>query len=249
MNEHWLFVYAALLLKGLGTTLVILLISATLGFVLALGVALARMSRNFLVSRLALAYTSVIRGTPLLVQIYIFYYGLGSLFAQFPLIRGSFLWPYLRDGFWYIVIALILSVGAYVGEVVRGGLKAVPRGELEAASAFGMNRRLVLYRVWLPRAIRLLLPTLAGESVMLLKSTALASTIAVVDLLGAANVVRAQTFQVYEPLLLVAAIYICLTFIIEALFALLERATPVRREAQKTTQRSWLAKRRARTAV
>lgn len=227
----------------------ILLISATLGFVLALGVALARMSRNFLVSRLALAYTSVIRGTPLLVQIYIFYYGLGSLFAQFPLIRGSFLWPYLRDGFWYIVIALILSVGAYVGEVVRGGLKAVPRGELEAASAFGMNRTLVLYRVWLPRAIRLLLPTLAGESVMLLKSTALASTIAVVDLLGAANVVRAQTFQVYEPLLLVAAIYICLTFIIEALFALLERATPVRREARKTMQRSWLGKRRPRTAV
>ncbi|MCP8463815.1 ABC transporter permease subunit [Pseudomonas sp. ZM23] len=249
MNEHWLLVYGALLLKGLGTTLVLLLISASLGFVLALGVALARMSRNFLVSRLALAYTSVIRGTPLLVQIYIFYYGLGSLFAQFPLIRGSFLWPYLRDGFWYIVIALILSVGAYVGEVVRGGLKAVPRGELEAASAFGMNHRLVLYRVWLPRAIRLLLPTLAGESVMLLKSTALASTIAVVDLLGAANVVRAQTFQIYEPLLLVAAIYICLTFIIEALFAVLERTTPVRREAQKPAQRSWLGKRRARTAV
>ncbi|MCJ1884871.1 ABC transporter permease subunit [Pseudomonas sp. LA21] len=249
MNEHWLFIYGALLLKGLGTTLIILLISAVLGFALALGVALARMSRNFLVARLALAYTSVIRGTPLLVQIYIFYYGLGSLFAQFPLIRGSFLWPYLRDGFWYIVIALVLSVGAYVGEVVRGGLKAVPRGELEAASAFGMNRTLVLYRVWLPRAIRLLLPTLAGESVMLLKSTALASTIAVVDLLGAANVVRAQTFNVYEPLLLVAAIYICLTFIIEAGFAVLERSTPIRGGAQGRTQRSWLGKRRPRTAV
>ncbi len=84
---------------------------------------------------------------------------------------------------------------------------------------------------------------------MLLKSTALASTIAVVDLLGAANVVRAQTFQVYEPLLLVAAIYVCLTFIIEALFAVLERTTPVRRETQKPAQRSWLGKRRARTAV
>src|SRR5207253_8950363 len=138
-------------------------------------------------------------GTPLLIQIYIFYYGLGSLFAQFPALRGSVLWPFLREGYWYIVFALVLSVGAYVGEVIRGGLVAVPKGEREAASAFGMTARQALLRVRLPRAMRLLLPTLAGESVMLMKSTALASTIAVVDLLGAANVVRAQTFQVFQP--------------------------------------------------
>ncbi|WP_374439943.1 ABC transporter permease [Pseudomonas panipatensis] len=245
MNDHWIVNYGSLLLRGVGTTLSILLISALLGFALALLVALARMSRNLLLAKLSLAFTSVFRGTPLLVQIYVFYYGLGSLFAQYPLIRGSALWPYLRDGYWYIVLALICSVGAYVGEVVRGGLRAVPRGELEAASAFGMNRRLVLYRVWLPRAIRLLLPTLAGESVMLLKSTALASTIAVVDLLGAANVVRAQTFQVYQPLLLVAAIYVCLTFIIEGLFGLLERSTPLRRESAAPGSRAaWLFWRR-----
>ncbi|MCY1392938.1 Octopine transport system permease protein OccM [compost metagenome] len=229
MTATWIFDYGKLLLSGLGTTLLILVISAVLGFVLALLVALARMSRNPLLAGASLAYTSVIRGTPLLVQIYIFYYGLGSLFAQFPLIRGSFLWPYLRDGFWYIVIALVLSVGAYVGEVIRGGMKSVPRGELEAAAAFGMRQRLVLFRVWLPRALRLLLPTLAGETVMLLKSTALASTVAVVDLLGAANVVRAQTFQVYQPLLLVAGIYICLTFMIETGFGLAERRSMFRR--------------------
>ena len=161
-----------------------------------------------------------------------YYYGLGSLFAQFPLIRGSFLWPYLRDGYWYIVFALVVSMGAYVGEVIRGGLLAVPKGEMEAASAFGMTARQSLLRVRLPRALRLLLPTLAGETVMLLKSTALASTIAVIDLLGAANVVRAQTLQVYEPLLLVAGVYVCLTFLIEALFAFAERrGTPVRRSA------------------
>ncbi|MFC5698850.1 ABC transporter permease [Pseudomonas sp. GCM10022186] len=229
MTPSWILDYAGLLLNGLGTTLLLLLISAVLGFVLALGVALARMSRNPLIAGLSLGYTSVIRGTPLLVQIYIFYYGVGSLFAQFPLIRGSFLWPYLRDGFWYIVLALVLSVGAYVGEVIRGGMKSVPRGELEAAAAFGMRHRLVLMRVWLPRAIRLLLPTLAGEMVLLLKSTALASTVAVVDLLGAANVVRAQTFQIYQPLLLVAGIYICLTFMIEAGAARVERRSMFRR--------------------
>jgi len=230
MIPAWIVEYLALLGRGLQTSISLLLISSVLGFVLAVLVALARLSKNRLVAKASLFYTSVLRGTPLLIQIYIFYYGLGSLFAQFPLIRGSFLWPYLRDGYWYIVFTLVLSVGAYVGEVIRGGLLAVPKGEMEAASAFGMTPRQSLLRVRLPRALRLLLPTLAGESVMLLKSTALASTIAVIDLLGAANVVRAQTLQVYQPLLLVAGVYVCLTFLIEALFAFAERrGTPLRR--------------------
>ncbi|NWB98539.1 ABC transporter permease subunit [Pseudomonas gingeri] len=230
MIPEWTLEYATLLGRGLQTTLSLLLISSLLGFGLAVLVALARLSKNRLVAKASLFYTSVLRGTPLLIQIYIFYYGLGSLFAQFPLIRGSFLWPYLRDGYWYIVFALVLSVGAYVGEVIRGGLLAVPKGEMEAASAFGMTPRQSLWRVRLPRAMVLLLPTLAGETVMLLKSTALASTIAVIDLLGAANVVRAQTLQVYQPLLLVAGVYVCLTFLIEALFAFAERrGTPMRR--------------------
>ena len=220
MIPAWIVEYASLLVRGLQTTIAILLISSVFGFVLAVLVALARISKNRVIAKVSLFYTSVTRGTPLLIQIYIFYYGLGSLFAQFPLIRGSFLWPYLRDGYWYIVFALVVSVGAYVGEVIRGGLLAVPKGEMEAASAFGMTPRQALLRVRLPRALRLLLPTLAGETVMLLKSTALASTIAVIDLLGAANVVRAQTLQVYEPLLLVAGVYVCLTFLIEALFRL-----------------------------
>jgi polar amino acid transport system permease protein len=233
MIPPWILDYISLLLRGLQTTISILLISSVFGFVLAVITALARLSKNRLLAVASLGYTSVFRGTPLLIQIYIFYYGLGSLFSQFPLVRGSIFWPYLRDGYWYIVFALILSVGAYVGEVIRGGLIAVPKGEMEAASAFGMTPRQALLRVRLPRALRLLLPTLAGESVMLLKSTALASTIAVIDLLGAANVVRAQTFQIYQPLLLVALIYVCLTFIIEGLFALGERrGTPLRRSVK-----------------
>ncbi|MGE8186238.1 ABC transporter permease [Pseudomonas sp. NPDC086278] len=229
MIPAWIVEYGALLLRGLQTTITILLISSVFGFVLAVLVALARISKNKIIARGSLLFTSVTRGTPLLIQIYIFYYGLGSLFAQFPLIRSSFFWPYLRDGYWYIVFALVVSVGAYVGEVIRGGLLAVPKGEMEAASAFGMTPRQALLRVRLPRALRLLLPTLAGETVMLMKSTALASTIAVIDLLGAANMVRAQTLQVYEPLVLVAGVYICLTFLLEAIFAFAERrGTPIR---------------------
>lgn len=111
--------------------------------------------------------------------------------------------------------------------MLRGGLRAVPRGELEAARAYGMRPWQVLRRVWMPRALQMLRPTLAGESVMLLKSTALASTVAVTDLLGAANLVRSQTLRVYEPLLVVAVVYIVLAFLIEQGFARVGR-TPQR---------------------
>jgi polar amino acid transport system permease protein len=229
MNLQWMTEYAVLLIGGLKVTLSLLLVSVLFGFILAVLVALARISRSWLISIPAKAFMSVIRGTPLLVQVYLFYYGLGTLFSQFPIIRGSAFWPYLRDGYWYIAFALILSFGAYAGEVIRAGLLAVPSGELEAASAFGMNGWKILIRVHLPRAITLVLPTLAGEIVMLLKSTALASTIAVVDLLGAANVLRSQTFQVYQPLLLVALVYGVLTLLIEAVLGKIERRIPTRR--------------------
>ncbi|ROL79860.1 nickel permease [Pseudomonas protegens] len=219
MDFSWINSFSAELVRGLGITLKLLALSGACGFALAVVVGLGRVSRNSLIRAPMQFYISVFRGTPLLVQIYILYYGVGSLFAAYPPIRGSFLWPYLREGFWYVALALTLSVGAYVGEVLRGGLRAVPRGELEAARAYGMGHWLTLRRVWLPRALELVRPTLVGECVLLLKATALASTVAVTDLLGAANLVRAQTLKVYEPLLAVAVIYIILAFVIEHLCA------------------------------
>lgn len=215
-----------LLLEGLWTTFTLLTISLVFGFLLAIWVALARLSSTRLVAAPAFLFTSVIRGTPLLVQIYIYYYGLGALFSQIPEVRASFLWVYLRDGYWYIAFALIISTSAYLGEVIRGGLLSVPKGEIEAARAFGMTATKTLFRVRLPRAIYLLTPTLAGETVLLLKSTALASTIAVVDLLGAANRIRSMTFEVYKPLLLVAVIYLVITLFIEYVFKRIEKRIP-----------------------
>ncbi|TBR42044.1 ABC transporter permease subunit [Marinomonas agarivorans] len=217
-----------LLVEGLWTTVTLLGISLVFGFVFAIFVALARLSKSALLSYPAFLFTSVIRGTPLLVQIYIYYYGLGILFSQMPEVRSSFLWPYLRDGYWYIAFALILSTAGYLGEVIRGGLLSVPKGEIETARAFGMSARKAFLRVRLPRTIYLLTPTLAGETVLLLKSTALASTIAVVDLLGAANRIRSMTFEVYKPLLLVAVIYLILTLVIEYVFKRIEKRIPVR---------------------
>ena len=215
-----------LILDGLWVTITLLMISLVFGFALAIFVALARLSKFKLIAYPANFFTSVIRGTPLLVQIYIYYYGLGAVFSQIPEIRGSFLWPFLRDGYWYIAIALIISTGAYLGEVIRGGLLSVPKGELEAAESLGMTATKALLRVRLPRAIYLLTPTLAGETVLLLKSTALASTIAVVDLLGAANRIRSMTFEVYKPLLLVAIIYLIMTLVIEYVFKRIEQRIP-----------------------
>jgi polar amino acid transport system permease protein len=225
---EWLTEYGMLLVEGLWVTVQLLLASAFFGFLLAGGVALARLSKQPMVALSALTFTQLIRGTPLLVQIFLLYYGLGSLFAEVPVIRESWLWPYLREGFWYIVLALVLSVGAYVGEVLRAGLKAVPRGEIEAARALGMPHILVIRRIWMPRAIHIMLPTLAGETVLLLKSTALASTVAVSDLLGGANYVRAQTLITYEPLLTIAVIYMVLAWLIERGFRLLESRAPSR---------------------
>lgn len=228
MNFEWLTVYGKQFVTGLTVTVELLLLSGGLGFVLALLVAFGRLSKQPLIAWASLSFTNLIRGTPLLVQIYLLYYGVGSLFVGNAAIRTSWLWPYLRDGFWYVVLALTLSVGGYVGEVIKGGLAGVPKGELEAARALGMPRLMMIRRIWLPRALQILLPALAGESVMLLKSTALASTVAVMDVLGAANLVRAQTLRTYEPLLAIAVVYLVLALLVEQVFRRLERRIPVR---------------------
>jgi polar amino acid transport system permease protein len=223
MTFFWLEKYGHLFVQGAITTFWLVFLSGLLGFALAVAVGLGRVSRNPLVNAPCYLFTSVIRGTPLLVQIYFLYYGLGNLFPYIPAIRQSFLWPFLRESFWYVVLALTLSVGAYVGEIVRGALLSVPRGEMEAARSYGFRGAALVRRIWLPSALQAMMPTLAGETVLLLKATALASTVAVVDLLGAANIVRAQTFRVFEPLLFVAVIYFLATLAIERGFLVLER--------------------------
>ena len=222
MDFDWLPKYGPLLLEGLWRTVLLVILSGLIGNTLAVLVGFGRISRNPVIASATLAFTSVIRGTPLLVQIFLMYYGLGSVFAGWDAIHDTFLWAYLREGFWYMVAALAISTAGYTGEVVRVALLSVPRGEIEAGRAFGMSSFKVIRLIWLPRALAGVLPTLAGETVLLLKSTALASTITVVDLLGAANVIRAQTFRTYEPLLFVAAGYFLLTMVIERAFKVVE---------------------------
>lgn len=226
MTFSWLTEYWPLLLEGLWRTVKLIVLSGIFGFLLAIPVALAQVSRGAILPRVSRAFTTTIRGTPLLVQLYLLYYGVGDLLSDIPAIRYGPLWPWLRDGFWYATLAFTISVAAYTGEIIRGGLMSVPRGEIEAARAFGMSRFKILRRIWLPRALHISLPALSGEAILLLKSTPLASTVTVIDLFGAANVVRSETFLTYEPLLFVAAVYVACTLVIAVIFRLIELSVP-----------------------
>ena len=226
MVWDWLPTYVGRFGEGLLVTLQLLALSIAIGMTLAVPIGLVQVTGPRWLGAIARAFCTVIRGTPLLIQLWLLYYGLGSLFPSVPGIRESMLWPLLRDAFPYAVLAFSLSVAGYEGEVMRGAFAGVPKGELEAGRAFGMSRFTLLRRIWLPRALQNVLPTLAGEFVLTLKSTPLAATITVFDVYGVGTLVRQETYRVYEPLLLVAGIYVCLTGVIVVLFRWLENRVP-----------------------
>jgi len=226
MRWDWLGEYIGRFGEGLLVTLELLALSITIGMAFAIPIGLVQVTGPRWLAAIARGFCTVIRGTPLLIQLWLLYYGLGSIFPMVPGIRESFLWPLLRDAFPYAVVAFSLSVAGYEGEVMRGAFAGVPKGELEAGRAFGMSRFTLLRRVWLPRALQNVLPTLAGEFVLTLKSTPLAATITVFEVYGIGTLVRQETYRVYEPLLFVAAIYVCLTGVIVVAFRRLENRVP-----------------------
>jgi His/Glu/Gln/Arg/opine family amino acid ABC transporter permease subunit len=193
---------------------------------LALPLALARTSPNPLFWIPAQTYIFFFRGTPLLVQLFLIYYGL----SQFEIVRQGIFWPILKQGYWCAAIALSLNTAGYTAEILRGAIEAIPRGEMEAARACGMSPGLMYRRIILPKAFRIALPAYGNEVIFLMKGTALAFTVTVVDLMGAANLIRAKSFRVYEPLLAAGFFYLCLTFVLTRLFVWLEdRLNPQRR--------------------
>lgn len=218
MSPGFLLDTMAQLLGGVPLTLALTVLSLALGGALALLLALLR-AGPLPVAALARLYVYVFRGTPLLVQIFLIYYGLG----QFPVIRHSLLWPFLRQPFWCAVLALALNTGAYASEIVRGGLAAVPRGAVEAARVCGMSRPLALRRVVLPLALRQALPAYGNEAVIMVKSTALASIITLMEITGIAYDIISRTYRALEVFLCAGALYLVLTFALSRALALLER--------------------------
>ena len=229
MNWTWFPEYLPLLIQGLWLTIQLLVLSMVFGLILAVPVGLVQVTGPRWLAGIARGYCTLMRGTPLLVQLWLLYFGLGSVFAAYPEIRQSMFWPILREGYFYAILAFTLNEGGYGGEIMRGAFLSVPKGELEAARAFGMSPWKVLRRIWLPRAVRNVLPTLAGETVLMLKATPLAATVTVLDIFGVILRVRQNTYITYEPLITAALIYMVLTFLITRAFNHFEGLVPSRR--------------------
>ncbi|MGO4439157.1 ABC transporter permease [Rhizobium sp. RAF56] len=228
LRWDWIPQYRDQLLAGIGRTVALLVTTSAVGLIFAIALGLAQVTGPRSLGLLARGFCGIIRGTPLLLQLWLLYYGVGSLLAQYPEIRSSTLWPLLRQAWPYGFLALTMSFAAYEGEVMRGAFAGVPRGELEAAKAYGMGRWKVFRRIWLPRAFHRALPTLAGDFVAQMKSTPLVATITVVDVYGVISKVRQATYLTYEPLFLLAVVYAVLTGIIVAGFKFLEGRVPVK---------------------
>ncbi len=198
------------LLEGLAVTVQLVALALVLGMCLAIPLALLRASKNAVLWMPIYAFIFVFRGTPLLVQIFIVYYGLG----QSETVRESFLWPFFKEAYWCAIFTFTLNTSAYTAEILRGAIQAVPHGEIEAARAIGMRRVVVLRRIIVPRAFRLALPAYGNEIILILKGSALASTITLLDLTGVARVIVSRTFAPYELFLMAAIMYLALTLII-----------------------------------
>ena len=208
-----------LMLAGIGVTLNLLAISAVLGLLLAIVLLLMRISGKWYLDWPAQVYIYVFRGTPILVQIFIIYYG----FPQFEFIRDSIFWPILREPTGCAILALTLNTGAYVSEILRGGVLGVGKGLLEAGSALGLSARQKFIYITTPIAARLALPAYSNDVISLLKSTALASTITIADMTGIARTIVADTYAPYEIFISLAIIYMIFTFGLQKLFGVIER--------------------------
>ena len=201
MVKIWTKYWHVFLLQGLKNTLILTCISVALGTILGAVVAMLRMSKSKLVRFIASFYIEVIRGTPILLQLYVFYFVLPNVFTFMKL--SPFMW---------VSIALCVNSGAYVSEVIRSGIQAVDKGQAEAARSLGLSEKQTMMKIILPQAVRNILPALANEFIMMLKETSLASTFFLGDLMTSYKIVNGATMLTLEPMTISALIYLCMTY-------------------------------------
>lgn len=203
---------------GVWTTVELTVLAMALGFLIALPAAFARVERHWLLDPIVRGFVYIFRGSPLLVQVFMIYYGL----AQFEAVRASVLWPVLREAWWCALIAFSLNSAAYQTEILRGAIAATPRGEVEAARALGMSPLLAARRILLPSALRRSLPQMGNEFVFMLHGSAIASIITIQDILGVGRMINGRYYVVYEGLLTAAALYMAVTYLALWVFRRLE---------------------------
>lgn len=220
MDLDLLLTYWPRILNGTWITLKLVFISVALGFALALPLALARNSRLLPLRWLAQSYITFFRGTPLLGQLFLIYYGAGELRPQLTELG---LWWFFRDSWLCALLAFTMNTTAYQAEILRGGLSSLPRGQVEAAEALGLSRATILFRVLLPQALIVALRPLGNELILTLKASALASVITVPELMQVTKLAFSRTFEM-QVYLWAAAIYLVLVEAIRRFWALIEHA-------------------------
>lgn len=207
-----------LYLRGLWVTVQLVALALACGLVLAVPMALAASSRSIFIAFLPKAYIYFFRGTPLLVQVYIIYYGM----AQFESVRESFIWVIFQKAYWCALIAFTLNTAAYTAEILRGAIEQTSFGEIEAAKACGMSNATMYRRIILPGAFRRALPAYGNEVIFMLHGSVIAGVITIVDLFGAARIVNSRHFVPFESFIAAGFFYLCVTFMIVWLFKIWE---------------------------
>ena len=208
--------------KLLNATVVTLkLLSASLFFGLFIGLlfAILRLSKNPIMNKFAYGYSYVFRGTPLLVQIFIIYFGLG----QIEYFRSTFLWAVFKEPYWCAIIAFSLNTGAYTSEILRSAFQTIKPGIIEAGKSLGVSSRVIFFKVQIPIAIKQSLPAYGNEIILMMKGTSLASTVTLLDLTGVAKYIISTTFKPIEVFIVAGSIYLFMTFLIHNLIKYLEK--------------------------
>ena len=207
------------LLSATVITLKLLSLSLFFGLFIGLLFAILRMNKNPIVNKFAYGYSYVFRGTPLLVQIFIIYFGLG----QIEYLRSTFLWVILKEPYWCAIIAFALNTGAYTSEILRSAFQTIKPGLIEAGKSLGIPNKVIFYKIQIPIAIKQSLPAYGNEIILMLKGTSLASTVTLMDLTGVAKYIISTTFKPIEVFIVAGGIYLFMTFCVHNLIKFLER--------------------------
>ena len=207
------------LLRASLVTLKLLSSSSFIGLFIGLLFAILRLNKNLIINKFAYSYSYVFRGTPLLVQIFIIYYGLG----QIESLRESIFWTILKEPYWCAIIAFALNTGAYTSEILRSAFQTIKPGFIEAGKSLGIKNKIIFYKIQIPIAIRQSLPAYGNEIILMMKGTSLASTVTLMDLTGVAKYIISTTFKPIEVFIIAGSIYLFMTFIIHNLIKYLEK--------------------------
>ncbi len=205
--------------QGLWVTIILVVSSLAMGLCLAVPIALLATAKNKWISFVPKAYIYFFRGTPLIVQMFMIYHGMG----QFTIVHDTFLWTIFQEAFACALIAFALNTAAYTGEILRGTIEQTLFGEIEAAKACGMSIPMIYRRIILPSTFRRALPAYGNEVIFMLHGSSLAGVITIVDLFGAAKIVNSRSFVPFESFITAGVFYLALTFMIVGAFKMAER--------------------------